>query len=77
MINRPEPSNNHPIVELDAPALSRTIHVCELSCREVMQACPAERFNPQVNALVFLGDPEALLAQADHGVLQPAHAHEQ
>lgn len=67
MINQPEPSTHHAIVELDALALSRAIHARELSCREVMLAYLAqiERCNPQVNALVSLGEPEALLAQAD------------
>ncbi|MGY5328013.1 amidase [Pseudomonas protegens] len=67
MINPAEPSINASIVDLDALALSRAIHARELSCREVMQAYLAqiERCNPLVNALVSLGDPEALLEQAD------------
>jgi amidase len=53
--------------DLDACALSAAIHARTVSCREVMQAYLQQiaRFNPQVNALVSLQDPELLLAQAD------------
>lgn len=62
----PGPWHN-PIVELDALALSQAIHARQVSCREVMLAYLAqiERFNPQVNALVSLREPQVLLAEAD------------
>lgn len=59
--------NLHPIVQLDADALSHVIHSRQVSCREVMQAYLAqiERFNPQVNALVSLRPTDELLVEAD------------
>lgn len=55
------------IVALDAVSLSRAIASRSVSCREVMAAYLAqiERLNPQVNAIVSLQDPQALLKQAD------------
>lgn len=55
------------IVALDAVPLSEAIRSRQLSCREVMQAYleQIDAFNPQVNALVALESPEALLMQAD------------
>ncbi|VTU40013.1 Glutamyl-tRNA(Gln) amidotransferase subunit A [Variovorax sp. PBL-E5] len=55
------------LVALSATALSTAIHARSVSCREVMRAYLAQiaRFNPQVNALVSLQDPERLLAEAD------------
>lgn len=55
------------ITRLGASALSAAIHARSVSCREVMQAYlrQIERLNPQVNALVSLQPPEALLQQAD------------
>ena len=57
----------HPIVALDADALSRAIHARQVSCREVMQAYLAHiaRFNPSVNALVSLRGEEDVLREAD------------
>ena len=54
------------IVEMSACPLSRAIHAREVSCVEVMQAYLAHigRYNPGVNALVALREPEALLAEA-------------
>ncbi|MDM0046346.1 amidase [Variovorax dokdonensis] len=55
------------LTDLDADALSRTIHSRDASCREVMQAYLAriEQVNPRYNAIVNLAPPEALLRQAD------------
>ncbi len=55
------------LTNLDADALSRTIHARQVSCREVMLAYLARihRLNPQLNALVNLAPDAALLAQAD------------
>jgi amidase len=59
-------TGNH-IVDLSAVDLARAIHSRQVSCREVMQAylTQIERFNPKVNAIVSLQDPEPLLRQAD------------
>lgn len=56
----------HPIVALDALALSRAIHQRDYSCVEVMQAYLAHigQVNPRVNALVSLQPSAALLEQA-------------
>ena len=55
------------ITELNAQALSRAIHVREVSCREAMQAYLQRiaRFNPTYNAIVNLQPEAALLAHAD------------
>ncbi|MCO5119377.1 MAG: amidase [Burkholderiaceae bacterium] len=53
--------------ELDADTLSAMIHRREISCRELMTAFlrRIESINPQVNAIVSMRDPQALLAEAD------------
>ncbi|HWI82494.1 amidase [Ramlibacter sp.] len=55
------------LTELDACALSRTIHAREASCREVMQAYldRIAAVNPGANAIVSLQEPELALRQAD------------
>ena len=61
-------SNNiSELVLLQAHELAERIRLRQESCREVMQTYLAhiERFNPQVNALISLQAPDALLAQAD------------
>jgi len=54
------------IVMLEATALAAAIHSRRLSCVEVMTAYldHIAVLNPQVNAIVALGDRDALLAQA-------------
>jgi amidase len=58
------PTND--IVMLEATALAAAIHSRRLSCVEVMTAYldHIAVLNPQVNAIVALGDRDALLAQA-------------
>ena len=53
--------------DLDADALSRSIHSREVSCREVMRATldRIAAVNPRVNAIVSLQDESDLLRQAD------------
>ena len=55
------------LVLKDGLALSQAIKSKEVSCKEVMQSYldHIERFNPQVNAIVSLQDPESLLQQAE------------
>lgn len=62
--NPPTPSAS--LLNLSAVSLSRAVQARELSCQEVMQATLAQidRFNPEVNALVSLRDPEVLLKEA-------------
>lgn len=54
------------ITDLDASALSASIHAREVSCREVMQAYLARlhEVNPRFNAIVQLAPDDGLLAQA-------------
>src|ERR1700741_2439864 len=54
-------------VDTGAIELSRTIHVRELSCRELMQATlhRVDVLNLRVNAIVARVDEATLLAQAD------------
>ncbi|WP_420889473.1 amidase [Herbaspirillum frisingense] len=56
----------HPLVTLDALALSAAIRSKEVSCREVMQAYleHIEKVNPHVNAIVSLRPAEELLDEA-------------
>ncbi|MFA7504572.1 MAG: amidase [Burkholderiaceae bacterium] len=53
--------------DFDADTLSAMIHRREISCRELMVAVlrRIEILDPQVNAIVSMPDPAALLAQAD------------
>ena len=62
-----DPKNANDLCQLDALALSATIHRREASCREVMQAFldRIARLNPQANAIVSMRDDADLLAQAD------------
>jgi amidase len=55
------------LTDLDADALSRTIHARDISCREVMRATldRIAAVNPAVNAIVSLQDEAGLLRQAD------------
>ena len=55
------------IVQANAVELARGIQSRHWSCREVMQAylLHIDRFNPVVNAIVSMVEPELLLAQAD------------
>jgi amidase len=55
------------IIELGATELSGLIHARQVSCREVMQAYLDQiaRFNPKVNAIVSLQDPDILFQQAE------------
>ena len=54
------------LVEHSAVELSGMVHRREVSCVEVMAAHLAqiERYNPELNAIVALRDPEVLLAEA-------------
>ena len=54
------------ILATSALALSDAIHTRQVSCAEVMAATLAaiDRFNPVVNAIVSLRDPDALLKEA-------------
>lgn len=60
------PSTLNPIVELDAVALSRTIHAREVSCVEVLDAylTQIDLQNPRVNAIVAQADRPTLHALA-------------
>ena len=60
------------VVQANAVELARGIQSRQWSCREVMQAylLHIEKFNPKVNAIVSMVEPDLLLAQADERDVQ-------
>lgn len=60
------------IVQANAVELAQGIQSRQWSCREVMQSYlqHIDRFNPRVNAIVSMVEPELLLAQADERDVQ-------
>ena len=60
------------IVQASAVELAQAIASRQWSCREVMQAylLHIDRFNPKVNAIVSMVEPELLLMQADERDVQ-------
>ena len=63
----PVTAPDNQIVLADAVTLSQRIHARDWSCREVMQAYlrQIDHFNPIVNAIVSMVDPDRLIDQAD------------
>ena len=59
-------------VQANAVELARGIQSRQWSCREVMQAylLHMNRFNPKVNVILSMVEPELMLAQADERDLQ-------
>lgn len=70
----PAPAGGSSLVGIDARALAEAIRLRRVSCREVMSAYLAQiaHFNPRVNALVSLREPELLLAEAEQRDIQLA-----
>ena len=58
------------IVQANAVELARGIQTRQWSCREVMQACllHIHRFNPKVNVILSMVEPELLLAADERDV---------
>lgn len=66
-MKKPLMANVSEIVQANAVELTQGIQSRHWSCREVMQAylLHIDRFNPSVNAIVSMVEPDFLLAQAD------------